>query len=75
MLNTRESAQFLGVNKGNFSTYIVPVISHLRIARFHKNEWFYEEKDLIKLKPFLKEHGCGNMAARAIKQFLDGEKK
>ena len=74
MLNTRQSAQFLGVKKEAFSTHIVPVICHLRERWLQENVWFYKEEDLIKIKPFLKQYACGRVAARAIKQFLDEEK-
>lgn len=75
MLNTREATEYLGVNGGTFSTFIVPAISHLREKGLSKNEWFYKEADLIKIKPFLDKYGCGRMAARAIKQFYDEETK
>lgn len=75
MLNTRQSAQFLGVRNDSFCTYIVPVLSHLRVAAFHESEWLYKEDDLLKIKPFLKKYGCGRIAARAIKKFLEDEVK
>lgn len=75
LINTRKSAQFLGVNISSFCAQIVPVISHLRVSGFHENEWFYKEEDLIKIKPFLEQYGCGRIAARAIKKFLEEESK
>lgn len=75
MLNVKQSAQFLGVNRSSFCTYVVPLIFHLRSSTLHKQEWVYKEEDLLRIKPFLKKYGCGRMAARAIKKFLDEESK
>lgn len=75
MLNTTQSAQFLGVNRSNFCTFIVPVISHLSVSSLHKQERLFKNEDLLRIKPFLEERGCGNMAARAIKKFLEDEVK
>lgn len=61
----------MGVNRSNFCTFIVPVISHLSVSSLHKQERLFKNEDLLRIKPFLKDHGCGKMAARAIKKFLE----
>lgn len=75
MLNTTQSAKFLGVNRANFCTFIVPVISHLSVSSLHKQERLFKNEDLLRIKPFLEERGCGRIAARAIKKFLEDEVK